>query len=231
MEKFKYWGASYNSKFKFFIPGRMSFQLDGGCSSKSSFRILFLLAFLLTISVSLPGHSHPRLINKVRHLEAAESGAKPDAAQTVAAKKSTEPAITDPAPKNAPGQLSTCQSFEFFNKELSASDLDAFRDQKFCSNVPNSCCDSTMLMKLAKWWQGPNQIEQTHFSRAEIRKQKLTSIAYFTSYFLSLHSPLLKHALLLISTPTTDPTCKSAAIQFQSQSLQAAQVAPLYLED
>jgi hypothetical protein len=209
----------------------MSFQLDGGCSSVSSFRILFLLAFVLTITVSLPGHSHPRLINTVRHLEGSESGAKPDAAQPAAAKKSTEPAKPSHSPKNASGQLSTCQSFEFFNKELSATDLDAFRGTKFCSNVSTDCCDSTMLMKLAKWWQGPNQILQTSFSRAEIRNQKLTSIAYFTSYFLKLHKSLRKWAESLIDSDLPDPECKTHAKNFQSLEVQGNQVVNLYLED
>jgi len=124
-----------------------------------------------------------------------------------------------------------CPSFEYFNKDLTPTEFNDLKETKYCANVNHECCDDTMLMKLAKWWQGKNEIEKSEFSRAEIRKQKLTAIAYFTSYFLKQHKNFRKWAESLIESNEAEGNCKEHAKNFQSLGISGADVAGLYLQD
>jgi len=176
-------------------------------------------------TVSVFSNKSNSKMNATRRLQETKTdGGKADAAEN-----KTEKADASAKDESSPPK---CPSFEYFNKHLTKEDLDEFKDQKFCANVSHECCDDTMLKKLAKWWQGKNEVNNnSEFSRAEVRKQKLQAIAYFTSYFLREHKNFKKWAEQLLESNETEGYCKENAKNFQSLEVSGPDVANLYLQD
>ena len=216
----------------------MIFHLVGKRFPLSRYTIFILLAVLLMVqnantrlSGSLEVENKSLLvaqknsdfkINFERRLQAE----KTDGGKAQPAEKKTEtPAKEESSPPK-------CPSFEYFNKHLTKDEFNELKDQKFCANVNHDCCDDTMLIKLAKWWQGKNEVNNSaDFSRAEIRKQKLQAIAYFTSNFLREHKYFKKWAESLLESNETEGYCKENAKNFQSLEVSGPDVANLYLQD
>ena len=107
-----------------------------------------------------------------------------------------------------------CLNLKFFSKEVTKEDKTAFADQKFCDEVDHSCCSDDNLLQLAKWWDGKNELDFTSFSRADVRKQKLEAIAYYTNYFLERHQKFTEWSRTLSINQKADQVCQDSAKDF-----------------
>lgn len=183
----------------------MTFPSHPGKKFLFASRLYICLILLLLTTHALA--SKATSISHDKHIMRKLQDADKPAAKTEEPKKE-EPKKEEPKKEEAPAGKPSgesevkdvdattpkCASFEYFNKKLTLAEFKTLRETKYCSAVAHECCDDTMLMKLAKWWQGTNTINNSDFSRAEIRKQKLTAIAYFTSHFLKEHKNFRKWA-------------------------------------